>query len=58
MNNPFKAVGGAVSGMFTSADQCDFFNPTMLKVGAVIVTPIVAPVAFIAAFFQKSDKKK
>jgi hypothetical protein len=55
MKNPFKAAGSAVSGMFSAADGCDFFDPTTLKVGAVIVTPIVAPVAFVAALFQKPD---
>jgi hypothetical protein len=39
--------------MFTAADQCDYFDHTTLKVGAVIVTPIVAPIAFISAFFVK-----
>lgn len=57
MRNPFKAVGSAVSGMFTAADGCDFFDPTTLKVGAVLVTPIVAPVAFVAALFQKAEGK-
>ncbi len=38
MKNPFKAVGSAVSGMFTSADQCDFFDPNALKVGAVLLS--------------------
>ena len=55
MKNPFKAAGSAVAGMYTSANQCDFFNPTALKVGATLVVPIVAPVAFVAALFQAKD---
>lgn len=53
MINPFKHTAKTVSGMFTSADQCDFFDHTTLKFGAVLVTPIVAPVSFLAAFFLK-----
>jgi hypothetical protein len=56
MKNPFKASGSAVSGMFAAADGCDFFDHTTLKVGAVLATPIVAPVAFVAAFFQGQEK--
>lgn len=53
MVNPFKHTAKTVAGMFASADQCDCFDPTTLKVGAVLVTPIVAPVAFLAAFLVK-----
>ena len=56
MKNPFKAAGGAVAGMFAAARSSDC-APGPAKFGAVLVTPIVAPVAFVAAFFQKSDKK-
>ncbi len=42
-----------MSGLFTSADQCDYFAHGPLKVGAVLVTPIVAPIAFVSALFQK-----
>jgi hypothetical protein len=42
--------------MFSAADGCDFFDPTTLKVGAVLVTPIAAPVAFIAALFSKNPQ--
>ena len=56
MKNPFAATGNAVAGMFRAADQCDFYDPTILKAGAVLVTPIVAPVAFMAAFFQKGKQ--
>jgi hypothetical protein len=54
MVNPFTHTGHVVRDMFTSTEQCDFFDHTTLKVGAVIITPIVAPIAFISAFFKKS----
>jgi hypothetical protein len=56
MINPFKAAGSAVSGMFSAAASSDC-APGPAKLGAAIVTPIVAPVAFIAAFFQKGKPK-
>lgn len=55
MVNPIKHTGNVVASMFTSADQCDFFDHTTLKVGAVMVTPIVAPIAFIASFFKAKE---
>lgn len=54
MVNPFVHAGKSVAGMFKAPDECDFFAPTPLKIGAVLVPPIVAPVAFVAAFFRKS----
>lgn len=57
MRNPFKAVSKSVSGMFSAADGVDFFDHNTLKVGAVLITPIVAPVVFVAAFFQKPEVK-
>ena len=56
MVNPFTHAGKAVAGMFKAADECDFFAPTPLKVGATLITPIVAPVAFVSAFFKKPTK--
>lgn len=52
----FTHTAKTVAGMFTAADECDFFDHTTLKVGAVVVTPIVAPVAFVAAFFARKSK--
>jgi hypothetical protein len=55
MVNPFKHVVSVASSMFASADQCDYFDHTTLKVGAVVVMPIVAPIAFVAALFKPSE---
>jgi hypothetical protein len=55
MKNPFKAVGSVVGGIFTSASQSDC-APGPAKLGAALITPIVAPVVFVAAFFQKNPK--
>jgi hypothetical protein len=58
MRNPFKAAGSAVASMFkgtTMQDELPAVNP--LTPFAVALTPIVAPVAFVAAFFQKPDAK-
>jgi len=57
MVNPFTHTGKAVAGMFNAADECDFFDHATLKVGAVIVTPIVAPIAFLSAFFTKGKSQ-
>ena len=57
MVNPFKAAGSAVGGMFSAARASDC-APGPATFGAVIVTPIVAPAAFIAAFFTASTKKQ
>ena len=57
MVNPFKATGDAVKGMYAAADGCDFFDHNILKVGATMVTPIVAPVAFVAALFATKKAK-
>lgn len=51
MQNPFIVSGKAVKDMFDSTNNVDFFDHRVLKVGAVIVTPIVAPIAFVSAFF-------
>jgi len=55
MINPFKAVGSTVGGMFQSDQNLDFMGPTLPSIAAVLVTPIVAPVAFIAAFFTSKE---
>jgi len=57
MVNPFTHTGKAAAGMFNAADECDFFDHATLKVGAVIVTPIVAPIAFLSAFFTKGKSQ-
>jgi hypothetical protein len=54
--NPFKAAGSAISGMFSAARASDC-APGPATFGAVIVTPIIAPVAFIAALFAAKPKK-
>jgi hypothetical protein len=56
MKNPFKAVGNTIGGMFHSATHDDSAAPVYTTC-AVLVTPIVAPIVFIAAFFQKADPK-
>jgi hypothetical protein len=58
MKNPFTASGKALPAMFRAADGCDFFNPSALKVGAVVITPIVAPIAFVAALFSPKEPGK
>lgn len=58
MKNPFTAVGKTVSGMWKDANESDV-APGLSKLGtAVVLVPIVAPITFIAAFFQKPDPKK
>jgi hypothetical protein len=58
MKNPFKAAGNAVASMFKGTTmQGEMPAINGLTPFAVIATPIVAPVAFIAAFFQKADPK-
>lgn len=55
MKNPFKAAGDAVSGLYSAAAESDC-APGPAKAAVVCIAPIVAPVAFIAAFFQKAKK--
>lgn len=45
-----------MAGMFAAANECDFFDHSTLKVGAAVVTPIVAPIAFLSAFFKKREE--
>lgn len=54
MINPFKHVGNVVSAMMRATEN-DCFDPTTLK---VIISPavlVVAPVAFVTAFFKKAE---
>jgi hypothetical protein len=54
MRDPFKAAGSAVGAMFSAARGSDCARGPA-TFGAVLVTPIVAPAAFIAALFQKKE---
>lgn len=56
MVNPFKAARAAVSDLFLNAESSDC-APGLAKISAAIATPLVAPVAFVAALFQKGDPK-
>lgn len=55
MINPFKATKSTVSSMFQAARSSDCAAP-LATAGAVIVTPIVVPIIFIAALFTNKGK--
>ena len=52
--NPFKHVGNVVGGMWNDAAQSDCATGPA-KFAVAVVTPIVVPVAFIAALFKKGN---
>ena len=56
MINPFKAVKWTVGCLFAAANASDCARGPA-KIGAALLTPIVAPIAFVTAFFQKGDSK-
>lgn len=53
MINPFKAVVSDVGSMFQAARGSDC-APGPATVGVVILTPVVAVVSFVSAFFIKN----
>jgi hypothetical protein len=53
MRNPFKVTGTTISEMFKSAKNSDTIGPALPTIGAVLITPIVAPVVFVTTFFKK-----
>lgn len=58
MKNPFKAAGSAVASMYkgtTLEGELPPANPVAIIITPIV--PIVASVAFIAAFFQKAEPK-
>ena len=54
MVNPFKHAGGEVATMFREARSSDC-APGPATVAAVIATPVVTVVTFVAAFFKKAE---
>jgi hypothetical protein len=56
MTNPFQASKQAVATLFHEANGSDCARG-MAVTGAVLLTPVVAPVAFVLAMFIKKKDK-
>jgi len=55
MINPFKHTANVVGSSYKSATNLDFWAPSMGATALTLVMPIIIPVAFISAFFKKSE---
>jgi hypothetical protein len=51
MVNPFVHAGKAIGELWTMANHSDC-APGPAKIGVVLIVPIVAPCAFVAALFK------